>query len=188
MVDVILDSSVLIGIAQYSMKNKSCPRKTEKPLLEIRELMLDGKINVIVTQTVYKEIKRGKDHDNGLTQRFVNEFCETIIPTQYEKDKALCMADAYGNFPIDDKFAIVLAEDSTQKNYKDAFIVGEASVEQKMRKKRIPFITANLRDVCYIKRINEIKKRHGLPEIFICSIDRYMDAVYFAQREDEKSL
>ena len=185
MVDIILDSSVLIGISQFSMKQKSCPRKTEKPIYDIRELMINGEINVIVPQTVYNEIKRGKTHDNGLTQKFVNTFCEVIIPSAYKKDKALCLTDAYGNVEIDDKPAIEKAEDNLQRNYKDACIIAEASVEQKSRRKQIPFITANLRDVCDIKRINEINKRHGLPEIFICSLERYKDALYFAVREDK---
>ncbi len=185
MVDIILDSSVLIGISQYSMKQKNRPRHTEKPIFDIRELMSNGEINVIVPQTVYKEIKRGKNHDNGLTQRFVNTFCEVIMPSEYEKDKALCLTDAYGNVEIGDKPAIEEAEDNLQRNYRDAKIIAEASVEQKSRGKQIPFITANLKDVCDIKRINEINKRHGLPELFICSLERYKDALYFAVREDK---
>ena len=185
MVDIILDSSVLIGISQYSMKQKNRPRRNEQPICDIRELMINGEINVIVPQTVYREIKRGKSHDNGLTQKFVNTFCEIINPSEYEKDKAVCLTDAYGNVEIDDKPAIEEAEDNLQRNYRDAKIIAESSVEQKTRGKKIPFITANLRDVCDIKHINEINKRHGLPELFICSLERYKDALYFAVREDK---
>ena len=187
MVDIVLDSSVLIEISRLSMKHMNYARKKEeKPLFEIRDMILNGEINVIVTQTIYREIKRGKGHDKGLAQNFLNTFCEILQPSQYEKDKALCVTDAYGNVPIEEKTAIYHAEDYTQKNYDDATIIAEVSVEQKTRKKHIPFITANLRDVSDLKRINKVNIRHGLPEIFICSLSRFKDAIYFAKREDKE--
>ena len=187
MIDIAFDSSILIGLSRLSMKHINYPRKKEeKPLFEIRDMILNGEINAVVTQTVYREIKRGKSHDNGLAQNFINTFCSTIQPTQYAKDKALCVTDAYGNNLIKERTAIYQAEDYTQKNYDDATIVAEVSVEQKMAKKRIPFVTANTRDVKDIERINEINKRHGLPEIFICSLNRFKDAYHFAKREDKE--
>jgi len=187
MVDVVLDSSIIIGISRLSMKHINYARKKEeKPLFEIRNMILNNEINVIVPQTVYREIKRGKEHDKGLAQTFLNTFCEVLQPSQYEQDKALCVTDAYGNVLLEDKTAIYLAEDYSQKNYDDATIVAEVSVSQKTRKKHIPFITANLKDVHDINRINQINVRHGLPEIFICSLSRFKDAIYFAKREDKE--
>lgn len=187
MVDIAFDSSILIEIGHLIMDGKKYPRKKQvKPLLDVKNMILNGEINAIVTQKVYKEIKRGKSHDNGLVQNFINSFCEVLQPTQYEQDKALCVTDAYGNYLIEDKTAIYLAEDYTQKNYDDATIIAEVSVEQKMRKKLIPFVTANTRDVDDINRINKVNVRHDLPEIFICSLSRFKDAIYFAKREDKE--
>ena len=169
------------------MKHRTYPHnKYEKVLLDIRDMILNGEVNVVVPQTVYKEIKRGKEIDHGTAQNFLNMCCEILQPTQYEKDKAFCVTDAYGNVPIDNRTAMYLAEDYTQKNYKDALILAELSVEQKSRGKRIPFITANLRDVHDITRINKVNVRHGLPELFICSPARFKDAYYFAKREDNE--
>lgn len=187
MLDIAFDSSILIGISRLYINHINYPRKKEeKTLFEIRDMIINGEINAIVTQTVYREIKRGKSHDNGLAQKFINAYCDVIIPTQYEKDKALCVTDAYGNLQIKGHTAIQLAEDGIQPNYDDATIVAEVSVEQKMAGKHIPFVTANLRDVNDLARINNVNKRHDLPEIFICSVGRFKDAYYFAKREDKE--
>ena len=87
---------------------------------------------------------------------------------------------------IDGRTAMYLAKDNTEKNYRDGRIVAEISVEQSIRGKRIPFITNNLKDVKDIKRINAVNKLHGLPEIFICPLSRYMDAILFAKREEKE--
>ena len=116
MIDVALDSSVIIGISRLGMKHRTYPHnKYEKVLLDIRDMILNGEVNVVVPQTVYKEIKRGKEIDHGTAQNFLNMCCEILQPTQYEKDKAFCVTDAYGNVPIDNRTAMYLAEDYTQK-------------------------------------------------------------------------
>ena len=165
MVDIILDSSVLIGISQFSMKQKNRPRHTEKPIFDIRELMSNGEINVIVPQTVYKEIKRGKNHDNGLTQKFVNTFCEVIIPSEYEKDKALCLTDAYGNVEIGDKPAIEEAEDNLQRNYRDAKIIAEARDKKKKILAKMNLKESDLVPQYQCKNCNDTGVNNG----YVCS-------------------
>lgn len=187
MVDIAFDSSILIGFSHFDMEHINYARKKEeRPFFEVRDMIVNGEINAIITPTVYQEIKRGKHLDKDRTRKFINTYCEVVHPNQYGKDKALCVTDAYGNYLIDERTAIYHAEDYTQDNYDDATIVAEVSVEQKSRKKRIPFITANLRDVKDIERINTVNRRHGLPEIFICPLSKYMDAISFAKREDKE--
>ena len=187
MVDIAFDSSILIGFSHFDMEHIKYARKIEeRPFFEVRDMIVNGEINAIITPTVYQEIKRGKHLDKDRTRKFINTYCEVLHPNQYCKDKALCVTDAYGNYLIDERTAIYHAEDYTQDNYDDATIVAEVSVEQKSRKKRIPFITANSRDVKDIERINTVNRRHGLPEIFICPLSKYMDAISFAKREDKE--
>jgi len=187
MVDVVLDSSVIIGLSRLTDKHKKYARnKSELPYFELIDMMIKGSINVVVPQTVYREIKRGKEHDHGIAQDFLNDSCEVLQTTQEEKDLSLKVLKDYANLVIDGRTAMYLAKDNTEKNYRDGRIVAEISVEQLGRGKRIPFITNNLKDVKDIKRINEVNKRHGLPEIFICPLSRYMDAIMFAKREDKE--
>ena len=87
---------------------------------------------------------------------------------------------------IDGKTAICEAQDYTQKNYRDASIISEICAEQKFRNKRIPFITANIADVKDAKRINDINKKYDLPNMLICPISRYKEAINFAQKEDRR--
>jgi len=187
MIDIAFDSSILISFSHFALEHINYARKKEeRAFFEVRDMILNGEINAIITPTVYQEVKRGKNFDKDLTRKFINTYCEVLHPSQYAKDKALCVTDAYGNYLIDDRTAIYHAEDYTQRNYKDATIVAEVSVEQKMRNKCIPFVTNNLRDVSDIERINKVNVRHGLPEIFICSLSRFKDAIYFAKREDKE--
>ena len=187
MVDVVLDSSVIIGLSKLTIKHKKHARnKSELPYFELIDMMIKGSINVVVPQTVYREIKRGKEHDHGITQDFLNDSCEVLQTTKDEKELSLKVLNDYATLMIDGRTAMYLAKDNIEKNYKDGRIVAEISVEQLGRGKKIPFITANLRDVRDIKRINEVNKLHGLPEIFICPLSRYMDAIMFAKREDKE--
>lgn len=178
MVDFIIDTNVIIGITHLYLEKVTHPRnRREVYLFEIKELIEDGKINAIITPTVLQEIKKGRKKDNGLAEKFVNRFCEVANFNQYAKDKALILTDAYGNYPIDEKPAIVLAEDYTQRNYCDATIIAEATVEQKLRKKVIPFLTENLKDVCDEAKINQINKRHNVPAIHIHSLHTIKEAI-----------
>lgn len=189
MVDIVIDSSVIIGMSRLTQKHiKYARNKDELPLFNIIEMLINGEINIVVPQTIYREIKRGKVHDNGLAQNFLNDACEVLRPTEEEKTEAIKVTNDYATVAIDGRTAIYLAKDKTEKHYGDARIVGEISVEQKYRGKRIPFITANLRDVKDVKRINEINRRNGLPEIFICPLSRYMDAINFAKREEKEHI
>ena len=187
MVDVVLDSSVIIGLSRLTDKHKKYARnKNELPYFEIVDMMIRGEINVVVPQTVYREIKRGKEHDHGIAQAFLNDSCEVLQTSQQEKDLSLQVLKDYATLTIDGRTAMYLAKDNTEKNYRDGRIVAEISVEQSIRGKRIPFITNNLKDVKDIKRINAVNKLHGLPEIFICPLSRYMDAIMFAKREEKE--
>ena len=190
MVDVCLDSSVIIGLAQLTeqkIKNiKKTKNPNELPLVEIIEMLMKQEFNIIVPQTVYNEIKRGKNHDKGVAQDFLNDSCEILHPTQEEKDLSKKLLHDYGNFLIEGKTAICEAQDYTQKNYRDACIISEICAEQKFRNKRIPFITANIEDVKDAKRINDINKKYDLPNLLICPISRYIEAINFAQKEDRR--
>ena len=173
MVDVVLDSSVIIGLSRLTDKHKKYARnKSELPYFELINMMMKGSINIVVPQTVYREIKRGKVHDHGVAQDFLNDSCEVLQTSQEEKDLSLQVLKDYATLIIDGRTAMYLAKDNTEKNYRDGRIVAEISVEQSIRGKRIPFITNNLKDVKDIKRINAVNKLHGLPEIFICPLSR----------------
>ena len=187
MVDIAIDSSVLIGISHFEIEHIPYARnKSEEPYFDLRDFIINGEINCIITQTVKQEIKHGKVHDKGLAQSFIREKCEVVHPTAEERDLSTKLLYEYGNILIDGRTAIYLAKDKTEKNYRDARIISEMCVEQKMRQKQIPFITANMRDVKDITRINEINRRNGLPEIFICQLSRYMDAINFAKCEEKE--
>lgn len=190
MVDVCLDSSVIIGLAQLTEQKIKQIQKTknpnELPLVDIIKILMNQEINVIVSQTIYNEIKRGKNHDKGVAQDFLNNTCEVLHPTQEEKDLSKKLLHDYGNLLIDGKTAICEAQDYTQKNYRDASIIAEICAEQKFRNKRIPFITANIADVKDAKRINDINKKYDLPNMLICPISRYKEAINFAQKEDRR--
>jgi len=93
----------------------------------------------------------------------------------------LSVTDAYGNFPINDSPAIINAEHYLQENYNDAAIVSEVAVIQKLRKKIIPFVTDNIKDVCDESKINQINARHGLPKVHIHSMSTLKDAIELAK-------
>ena len=188
MVDIVLDSSVIIDLAQLTNKSiKKITNPKKLPLVDIIRMLINEEINIIVPQTVYKEIKRGKVYDNGLAQRFLTDSCEVLQPSQEEKDLSAKLLYDYGNLRINGRTAVYLAENKTQENYKDARIVSEISVEQKYRNKSIPFVTANLRDIRDVKRINEVNKLNGLPEIFIFPLSKFKEALQLAQREEEQT-
>lgn len=185
MSNLILDTSILLGISHIYQENIVKPRsRRERELFIIKDLLEDKKINCIVTPTIMREVKRGWRRDDGFAERVVNRFCEIVKFDEYSEGKALSITDAYGNFPIGDFPAIVNAEDYLQQNYNDAAIIAEVAIEQKRRGMLIPFVTDNIRDVCDEAKINQINSRHNVPKVHIHSMSTLKDAIELAKNSN----
>lgn len=178
MAEFIVDTNIIIGISHLYLENVQHARnRRESYLFELKELIEDGVVTPIITPTVLKEIKKGSKKDGGMAEKIVSRFCKVIQFDEYAENKTLVLTDAYGNYPIDDKPAIVLAEDYLQRNYKDATIIAEATVVQKLSKQTLPFITENLKDVCDEAKINTVNKRHNVPALHIHSLHTVKEAL-----------
>jgi len=186
MLDVVIDSSIIIGIVHLYMKNAVKPRdKREIQLFKIKDLLEDRKINCIVTPTIKKEILRGWRHDNGLGEKVISRFCSSIEFDDLAEARALQLTDSYGNVEINGMPAIPGAEDYLCPNYNDASIVAETSILQKLMGKEIPLITDNLKDVCDQNKINQINRKNNIPIIQVFSMRTLDDALSLARKNNK---
>ena len=186
MADLVVDSSIIIGIAKLYKDNIQSPRnRRENYLFNIKNLIEDGKINCIVTPTIMKEIRRGSKFDNGFGLKIISRFGTQIDFDDYDQNKTIELVDAYGNYEINDRMAIENAEDSLSRNYADARIVAETAVLQKKFGKAIPLLTDNIADICDESKINIINIRHGVPKIHIHSMHTVNDAIAVSENSDE---
>ena len=77
MIDLILDTSIILGISHLYMDNITKPRsRRERYLFDIKDKLEDRKINCIVTPTILNEIKKGWRRDDGFAEKVVSRFCE----------------------------------------------------------------------------------------------------------------
>ena len=186
MADLVVDSSIIIGIAKLYKDNIQSPRnRRENYLFNIKNLIEDGKINCVVTPTIMKEIRRGSKFDKGFGLKIISRFGTQIDFDDYDKNKTIELVDTYGNYMINDKTAIENAEDSMSRNYADARIVAETAVLQKKFGNVIPLLTDNIADICDESKINIINLRHGVPKIHIHSMHTLKDAIALAERNTE---
>lgn len=184
--NVVLDTSILLGISHIYKNNIQQPRsRRDRFLFDIKDMLEDRKITCIVTPTIRDEIKKGWRRDDGFAEKVISRFCEIDKFNKIEEGKALSLADAYGNFPIGDSTAIIRAEHHWQENYFDALIVAEVSVLQKKYNQIIPFITDNIKDVCDEAKINQINNRHGVEKIHIHSMHTLKDAIALAKSNNK---
>ena len=183
MIDIVVDSSIIIGISRLYMENVKHPRdRREQFLFEIKDAITNCEFTPVITPTIRREIMRGKSFDSW-SLKLLDRYCEVLKFDQYSQDKTLLMTDAYGNYLIDDFPAIIDAEHYLEPNYNDATIVSETDVEQKRRGRIIPLLTDNIKDVCDEAKINYVNKRHNMPKVHIHSIYTYKDAIELAKRQ-----
>ena len=187
MAEIVVDSSIIIGIAKlYKRNTKSPQNRRENFFFEVKNLIEDGIIVPVVTPTIAKEIRRGSRYDNGLGEKIVGRFGKEYEFDDYGQNKTIELVDTYGNYEFDDgNFAIEQAEDSLSRNYADARIVAEVSALQKKLGRAVPLLTDNIGDICNEAKINMINERHAVPKIHIHSSHTVRDAIAIAQRDEQ---
>lgn len=188
MIKLAADSSIIISIARMLFNGKLRPTsRKESAVFEIMGLISKGELQFVVTPTILKEIQRGSHIDQGTAERFVERFCEIADFDYRKQDRAYLLADAYGNCIVDNESAVKTAQNSTERNYNDCLILAETVVEQSCGDFKLPFITANYKDVFDIIRINEINKKYNMPPILICSVNTINEAVETAKLSQNKN-
>ena len=187
MADIVVDSSIIIGIARLYKNNERKPRtRREFYLFQIMEQLEEGNINCVVTPTILKEIKRGAKYDNGFGEKIVSRYGIRYDFDDQDKSKTLELVEAYGNYLINNEPAIELAQNKTSRNYFDARIVAETSVLQKKLGRQIPILTDNIRDICDESKINIINTNYNLLKTHIHSMHTLQEAIAFSESNSEK--
>ena len=90
MAEIVVDSSIIIGIAKQYNNNSQKPKNRRVSFLfVVKELIEDGVIIPVVTPTIEKEVMRGSKYDNGFGEKIILRFGKNTILMNMIKIKHL---------------------------------------------------------------------------------------------------
>lgn len=167
-----VDTNILIDIKKIFLQEID-PRKSRYHMnyMGLIESISDGKIEILVTPTVYNEIKKGSKKDDFITERFINRFCN--VCRFDEKDFELAKK-LYFDYISDKEKAVPIFKNingHVKRNDNDAKILAEVTVlYNKGCYDVVKFITNNIIDFINIDKINKINEKYGLKSIPFNSI------------------
>ncbi len=148
----VVNSNVLILIGQGLKNGRFENTRRGREIERIVNLVMDGKIKLIITPTVKWEIMRGSKKDKGDARLVMTRLCDEKNFSSEESDKINGLAKMF----VEKNAIEHLIDKRTIGIPKDAIIMAEACFAG------YPLLTNNDRHFCNYWQINDACKRLGL--------------------------
>lgn len=161
----LADTNIIIEIVNAIISN-SLNKKTNKNIYALAKLIAKRKLQLMITSTVYDELKAGEKKDGGLAMRFVQNYCYFHYLTDEEEKLANQLTIGY----LTGEDSAIKDRTGKKNNYKDARVLAEATVTYNTSKMKIDkFLTKNIKDFDNYNQIEYIDKEFDLKSIPINS-------------------
>lgn len=161
----IADTNIIIGVVN-ALNKSNTNQKPNKNIEALAKLIEKRKLQLMITPTVFNELKAGKNKDGGVAMDFVQNYVFCHYLTDEEEKLASQLTIGY----LTGEDSAIKDRTGKKTNYKDARVLAEATITYNTSKLKVAkFITKNVKDFDNYNQIEYIDKEFDLKSIPINS-------------------